>query len=77
VVVDPSQHTASEDAPTLYSRWRPRLRVAHEVGWMAAWLIGGGIALATGHRDGGLVGLIGGGFFAALSLVGWLRHRHP
>jgi hypothetical protein len=42
---------------------------------MAAWLVGGGIALATGHRDGGLVGLIGGGFFAALSLAGWLRHR--
>jgi hypothetical protein len=45
------------------------------VSWIAAWLLGGGIALAMGHRDGGLFGLIGGGFFAALSLVAWLRHR--
>ena len=56
-----------------YSRWRPRLRAAHEVAWIGAWFAGGGIALAMGHWGGGLTGLIGGGFFAAISLSG----RHP
>jgi hypothetical protein len=76
-VGDLSQRSHGEDFSSSWShsyiRWRPKLRAAHEAVWIGAWFVGGGVALGLGHLSGGLVGLIGGGFFAALNLTG--RHR--
>lgn len=67
-----SQRPHGEDTShgsSWYTRRRAKLRLAHEVSWIGAWFIGGGIALMMGHPAGGLAGMACGGFFAALSLA--------
>ena len=44
-----SQPPFSKDAASMrggssYRRWRLRLHFAHEVAWVGAWYVGGGIA---------------------------------
>lgn len=68
-----SQDTFSSPWGSWYVKWRPRLRLAHEAGWVGAWFVGGGIALAMGHLGMGVAGLAGGGFFAALCAAGRYR----
>jgi hypothetical protein len=46
-------------------------------GWLlvALFLVGGSIALVTGHPGSGQAGLVIGGVCAALLIAGWLRNR--
>jgi hypothetical protein len=56
-------------------RRRDRLLAVLAVLWTSVYLVGGSIAVATGHSASAQIGLAAGGFFTVTNLVAWWRRR--